>query len=163
MERLVHPACLGLLDRGWSCRQLSKVRRNWWRSPCGVLPAAAAATDCPARPACPAPGWELSTHGPVKHSHCRSQRGGGSPESAGQRRGVRWTLGPNPRRRHDLGPRVCGWRELRDGWRQDPEQGCPSEECFVMAGREDSPKRHWAGSGDPVSCDQGVLLHPVGW
>ena len=40
MERLVHPACLGLLDRGWSCRQLSKVRRNWvaqplWCFPCG--------------------------------------------------------------------------------------------------------------------------------
>lgn len=38
MERLVHQACLGLLDRGWSCRQLSKVRQNWVVQPPWCFP-----------------------------------------------------------------------------------------------------------------------------
>lgn len=52
---------------------------------------------------------------------------------------------------------------VRDGWRRQPVRGCPSRAVFLNGGgAEDSPKRHWASSGDTVSCDKGAVRAPSG-
>lgn len=74
-EKLVRPACLGLLDCGWSCGQLNKGRCNWMAyPPTAVLPAAAV-TGPHVLPVRPPRCWEFHTRCPVTCGSCRGDRG----------------------------------------------------------------------------------------
>lgn len=72
-------------------------------------------------------------HGPMKCSNCSSQRDNGNPKSGGQR-DVRWTLKPNPRRRHGLRPRGHGRRQSETDGDDSQREAVHPEQCFLTVG-----------------------------